>query len=229
MTNRAMPPPKSDTITIVLADDHPIMRQGLAALLSAEEDFSLIGEAEDGRATVDLIERISPGILVVDIQMPGLGGLEVVRQLHRRVPKTRSIVFSMYGTDAYVMEAFRAGAWGYLLKGSDARELIQAIRAVGKDERYLSAAIPRRLHDVWTGRSRVGVQAPDPYDTLSARERDVLQLIIEGKTNQEAGDQLFISPRTVEIHRANALRKLDLKTNTALVRYAISKGLLPPE
>jgi two-component system response regulator NreC len=219
---------QNDPITIVLADDHPIMRQGLAALLSTEPDFHIVGEAENGRSTIDLIDKLCPDILVLDVQMPGLNGLEVVRQLGKRVPKTRSIVFSMYGTDAYVMEAYRAGAWGYLLKGSDAKELIQAIHAVTDRNRYLSKAIPRRLHDAWM-KCVDAEKAVDPYDTLSPRERDVLQLVIEGKTNQEVGDELYISSRTVEIHRANALRKLNLHTNTALIRYAITKGLLPPE
>jgi DNA-binding NarL/FixJ family response regulator len=217
-------------ITIVLADDHQIVRQGLSALIGTHSDLRVVGETGDGLAAVELVEKLHPDILVADIQMPGLIGLEVVRQLQQRSPQTRVVIFSMYATDTYVIEAFRVGAWGYLLKGSDSSELIEAIRAVKAGRRYHCSAIPARLHQALTDDTGATTRAPtDPYDTLTTREREVFQLISEGLSNKEVGERLFISSRTVEIHRANALRKLGLRTHSDMIRYAMSRGLLPPE
>lgn len=220
--------PDNRTITIVLADDHPIVRQGVKTLLEAEPDFSVIGEAGDGLEAVELAERVKPRVMVVDVLMPNLIGIEVVRQVHHRLPRTRLIVFSMSASDAHVLEALRSGASGYVLKGSDAGDLIQGIRAVARGERYLSADIPPRLLDA-IDHAASGDTASDPYQNLTAREREVLQLVAEGATNADVAERLYISPRTVEVHRANLMRKLHLKSSAELVRYALSRGIVALE
>jgi DNA-binding NarL/FixJ family response regulator len=215
------------TITILLADDHPIVRSGVRTLLDAEPDFSVIGEAGDGLEAVEQAEKLKPRVLVCDVLMPNLIGIEVVRQVKHRLPRTRIIVFSMSASDAHVLEALRTGAAGYVLKGSDATELITAIRAVARGERYLSADIPARLLDALD--NATADAASDPYQSLTAREREVLQLVAEGATNADVAERLFISPRTVEVHRANLMRKLHLKSSAELVRYALSRGIVSLE
>lgn len=216
------------TITIVLADDHPIVRQGVKTLLEAEPDFSVVGEAGDGLEAVEVAERLKPRVVVVDVLMPNLIGIEVVRQVRHRLPRTRIVVFSMSASDAHVLEALRSGASGYVLKGSDATELIQGIRSAARGERFLSADIPARLLDALDN-APVAESAADPYLNLTAREREVLQLVAEGATNADVAERLYISPRTVEVHRANLMRKLHLKSSAELVRYALSRGIVALE
>ncbi len=211
--------------TILLADDHTVVRQGLRALLAAEPDFAVIDEATDGRAALQSVERLRPDVLVVDLMMPGLGGLEVTRQVHQRVPQTRVVVLSMHATDAYVLEALRNGAMGYVLKDASAGELIEAVREAARGRRYLCRALSDRAIAAYMQQ----LQAPslDVYETLTTREREVLQLAAEGLSSPEVAAQLSISPRTAETHRANLMRKLGLRTQTDLVRYALGRGLVP--
>lgn len=214
--------------TVLLADDHQIVRQGLRALLEMEPDVTVIGEASDGLAAVEMAERQHPDILLVDLMMPGLPGIEVVRQVKQRAPETRSIVFSMYSSDAYIHEAFRNGAAGYLLKGDDSSRLGEAIRSVLSGKRYLCPAVSERVIDAYFDHAgEFGTR--DPYDELTAREREVVQLMAEGAAGTDIAERLCISPRTVEIHRANALRKLNLRTQSDVVRYAVRRGLVPLE
>ena len=219
-------------ITIILADDHPIVRQGLALLLGSEMNLKVVGEAEDGLSAVALTEKIRPDILVVDLHMPGLIGSEVVRQVRMRAPQTRAIIFSMHATDAIIVEAFRLGAWGYVPKGADTTDLVEAIHAVCAGRHYLCKSIPGGLHtkiiSLFEERDAATNEPIDPYETLTTREREVFQQLAEGRSNKETGERLFISPRTVEIHRANTLRKLGLRTSSDLIRYALSRGLVPP-
>lgn len=213
------------SITIVLADDHAIVRLGLRTLLEAEPDFSLVGEASNGLEVVGLVDRLQPNILVLDLMMPGLNGLEIIRQVVRRTLSTRIIVLSMHATEAYVLEALRNGALGYVLKGSHADQLVHAIREVAAGRRYLSPPLSEQTIAVYTEQAQ---SAPlDLYETLTTREREVLHLVAEGYTSTEIGQRLFISPRTVETHRSNLMRKLGLGTQTELVRYALRRGLLP--
>lgn len=212
---------------IVLADDHHVVREGLRALLEAEPDLTVAGEAADGLTTVHLVERVKPDVLVVDVMMPALNGLEVTRQVVRRSPDTRVIVLSMYSDESYVMEALKNGAAAYVLKSSTRSDLVQAIREVMAGERYLSAPLSARAVEAYVERAK-GTEV-GAYDTLTSREREVLQLAAEGHTNAEIAARLSISSRTVETHRSAVMRKLGLRRQTDLVRYALRRGILPPE
>jgi DNA-binding NarL/FixJ family response regulator len=213
--------------TIVLADDHHVMRQGLRALLETEPDFQIVGEAGDGRETVQLVERLQPEVLVLDLRMPGLSGLEVTRQVQQRSPQTRVVILSMYANTAYVLEAWRNGAAGYVLKKSTADELVRAVRQVTAGQRYLSPPLSEQAIETLIKKAEAA--KTDPYELLTAREREVMHLIVEGYTNTEIAARLVISPRTVEFHRANLMRKLGVRTQADLIRYALRRNLLPPE
>jgi two-component system, NarL family, response regulator NreC len=212
--------------TIVLADDHPVVRKGLRSLLESEADLTVIGEAFDGLNAVELTERLVPDVLLVDVVMPGITGLEAVRQIKQRTPQVRSIVFSMHASEAYINEAFKNGASGYVLKGADSDEMVKAVRTVVQGRRYLSPIVSQQVIDAYLERAH-DFTPREPFDELTAREREVLQLVAEGQTNAEIADRLCISPRTVEIHRAHVMRKLSLKTSSDLIRFAIRKGLIP--
>jgi len=211
-------------ITIVLADDHQIVRKGLRALLEIEPDFRLIGEAGDGLETLGLVERLKPDVLIADLSMPGLNGLEVIRQVRQQWPQTRVIVLSMYADDAYVAEALRNGALGYVLKGCSAANLVKAVREVAAGRRYLSPPLSERGIEVYLQMAEAA--ALDPYETLTTREREVLHLAVEGYSSAEIAARLSISPRTVEAHRANMMRKLGLHTQTDLIRYALKRKII---
>jgi DNA-binding NarL/FixJ family response regulator len=211
----------------MLAEDHQIVRQGLKALLRTEPDLVLAGEAADGPETLRLVERLQPDVLVLDLMMPGLSGLDVARQVAKRWPRTRVIILSMHADEAYVVEALRAGAGGYVLKGSSAEELVRAIRAVAAGERYLSP--PLSEHGLGAYLLKVEASPVNAYDTLTTREREVLQLTAEGHSSGEVAKRLFISPRTVESHRANVMRKLGVRNQKELIRYAVERVTLPKE
>jgi len=213
--------------TIVLADDHHVVRHGLRALLAAEPDFEIIGEAADGLETVRLAESLRPNILLVDLMMGGINGLEVTRQVTKRVPETAVVILSMYGNQGYVVEALRGGAKAYVLKESTAEELVRAIHEVAAGRHYLSSSLSERVIEGYIRKPEAS--GLDPYDTLTAREREVLHMAAHGNTSAEIADQLFISRRTVEIHRANVMRKLGLHNQTQLLRYALQRGILPPD
>ena len=214
-------------VSILLADDHQVVRQGLRALLEAEPDFRVVGEAADGLEATRLVELLHPDVAVVDLIMPGLNGMEVTRQITTRVPKTRVVVLSMHANEAYVLEALRNGAAAYVLKDSSAADLVHAVREVVAGRRYLSPPLSKRAIETYADKAKSA--SLDPYDTLTTREREVLHLAAEGYTNAEIGDRLSISPRTAETHRANLMRKLDLRTQTDLVRYALRRGIVPVE
>lgn len=211
-------------ITVVLADDHPIVRQGLRHLLENDPEFHVVGEAGDGIETIRLTEALKPDVLVVDMMMPGLNGLEVLRQLKRISPLTHAIVLSMQSVNAYVVEALNLGADGYVLKDTGPSELINAIHAVTQGSRYISEKLLERLE---TNGRNVEDAPMDTYQTLTAREREILQLTVEGKSSTEIGEKLVISPRTVEVHRSKLMKKLALHNQTELIRYAIKRGILP--
>lgn len=214
-------------VSLILADDHPVVRKGLRALLEAEPDFRIAGEAADGLEAVKLVEQEKPDVLIVDLMMPGLGGLEVVRQARDRSPLTRIIVLSMHANEAYVLEALKNGAAGYVLKDESHAALVSAVRAVSSGRRYLSPPLSERVIESFL--SKTEPAAGDSYETLTDREREVLHLAAEGRTNSEIADRLFISPRTVETHRAHLMQKLGLKTQTELIRFALRRGILPAE
>lgn len=213
--------------TIVLADDHHVVRQGLRSLLEAEPDFSVIGETADGLEATQLVERLQPDVLVLDLMMPGLNGLAVTRQVSQRLLRTHVVILSMHPNEAYVLEALRAGAAAYVLKESTSAELVRAVREAVAGRRYLSSPLSERAIEAYMQKAESA--ALDPYETLTAREREVLHLVAEGHANAETADRLFISRRTVETHRANLMRKLGLRTQTDLIRYALQRGILPME
>ena len=209
---------------ILLADDHNIVRQGLRALLQSEPHFRLVGEASDGIEAVRLAERLKPDVLITDLMMPGLNGLEVTRQVTKLLPQIRVIILSMYTNDAYVLEALKNGALGYVLKDSQAADLIQAVKEVIAGNRYLSPPLSERALELYL--QKVESVPDDPYELLTTREREVLQLVAEGRTSSEIATRLFISPRTAEGHRANLMRKLGLQNNADLIRFALKRGIL---
>jgi DNA-binding NarL/FixJ family response regulator len=213
--------------SVVLADDHHVVRQGLSMLLAAEPDLAVVGEAADGLQAAEMVERLHPSVVVMDLMMPVLGGLDVTRRLTRRVPASRVLILSMHSTSAYVVESLRAGAWGYVLKDSRATELLRGIREVAGGRRYVSPAVATQAIEGYLHGPKHG-QA-DLYDTLTAREREVLHLTAEGLSSGAVAARLGISARTAESHRDNASRKLGLRGRTELIRYALTHGILPLE
>jgi DNA-binding NarL/FixJ family response regulator len=214
-------------ITLLLADDHRMVRQGLRAVLDSVPDFRLVGEAADGLEAVRLVEKLQPDVLVLDMMMPGLNGLEVTRRVARRPSRTRIVILSMHSDIAYVVAAIRAGAQGYILKEQSAEELIQAIHTIVAGRRYLSPPISEAAVTAYL---RKAEDTPlDPYDPLTSREREVLHLTAEGLSGAEIAGRLFISPRTVETHRANLMRKLGVRNQKELIRLAVLRGLQPAE
>jgi DNA-binding NarL/FixJ family response regulator len=201
------------------------VRQGLKALLESEPDVTLVGEASNGLEVLPLVEKFNPDVVIVDVRMPGLNGLDVARQLTQKAPGVKVIVLSMYSDEAYVVQALKNGAMGYVLKESRAADLLQAIREVMAGRRYLSPPLSQKSVDEYLSRADSEL---DPYETLSPREREVFQLAAEGHSNPDISTRLGISARTVETHRANAMKKLKLKGQTDIVRYAIRKGLVSP-
>jgi two-component system, NarL family, response regulator NreC len=213
--------------TIVLADDHQLVREGLRLLLEGQPGFSVVGETSDGLQVAELVARLKPDILVVDLVMPGLGGLDVAREVARRAPRTRIVILSMHSSDAFVVQALRNGASAYVLKDSSGEELVRAIRQVLAGRRYLSPPLSENAIEAYVRRAE-GAEV-DIYETLTSREREVLHLAAEGLGNPAIGERLGISPRTAETHRAHVMQKLGLRTRTDLIVYAINRGLLPAQ
>lgn len=212
------------TVRVLLADDHHIVRKGVRSLLESVSDLEVVGEAEDGLQTVKLAEQLRPDILILDIMMPGLSGLDVARQVSQRVPQTRIIILSMHSNEPYVLDALNHGVMGYVLKGSTTDELVFAVQQVAAGKRYLSPQISERAIDAYVERARESQN--DPYNDLTDREREVLHLAAEGLSNTEIAARLSIGQRTVETHRANMMRKLSLHSQVDLIRYAFLKGLI---
>lgn len=211
------------TVTILLVDDHPMIRQGLRNLLSGVSDFQIIGEASDGIEAIYKIGLTKPDILVLDLMMTNLNGLEVLSQVKKLSPATHTIVFSMQSADAYIVEALRAGAAGYVLKDTGPAEIVAAIHSVLQGNRYLSERLSERLE---AAELRVEDAPLDLYQTLTTREREILQMVAEGRSSTEIGDKLMISPRTVEIHRSKLMKKLGMRNQAELIRYTIKRGIL---
>jgi len=184
-----------------------------------------VGEAADGLEAVRLAERVQPDVLVLDLMLPGLAGTDVARQVARRSPRTRTVILSMHSNEAYVLEALRAGASGYVVKEASFEELLRAIREAAAGRRYLSPPLSETA--LGEHARRASGPVPDPYETLTAREREVLQLTAEGLTGAAIARRLHISPRTVESHRANIIRKVGVKNQKELIRYAVQRGLAP--
>ena len=212
-------------IRILLADDHKLMRSGLRLLIEQQSDLSVVGEAADGREAVALVKSLRPDVVVMDIAMPNLNGIEAAHQITQSQPEIAVIMLSMHPDESYVLRALKSGAKGYLLKDSAESDLIQAIRAVGQGKSFFSPAVSKVLLDDYVRKlTRSG--AEDAYDLLTSREREILQLVAEGKSNKDVANLLNLSVYTVETHRSNIMQKLHLKGVPELTLYAVRKGII---
>ncbi|MCC6337044.1 MAG: response regulator transcription factor [Myxococcales bacterium] len=209
-------------MNILLVDDHQMLRDGLRAVLAQEPDLHVAGEAADGRAALDACGSLHPDVVVMDVAMPGLNGIEATRLLTARAPRSKVVALSMNADRRYVQAMFEAGAWAYLLKSSASDELIRAIRAVARDEKYVSPAVAGTVVEALVSRPNAPVE---PHDQLSPREREVLQLIAEGLTSKEVAVRLHVAVSTVETHRKQIMAKLELRSVAELTKFAIRAGL----
>jgi DNA-binding NarL/FixJ family response regulator len=212
-------------ISVLLVDDHTVVRQGLRALLAAEEDMEVRGEAENGRQAVVLAKKLLPDVIVMDVAMPLLNGLEATRQIMKALPNAKVLVLTSYGDDDCVAQMMDAGAAGYLIKQTAANDLLKAIREVHRGNAFFSPAIARRLRDQCREAFTTG-QSPRRATELTSREGEVLQLIAEGFSNKQIAAELSISIKTVEKHRQQVMNKLNIHDVAGLTRYAISKGMI---
>ncbi|AWV06732.1 LuxR family transcriptional regulator [Lysobacter maris] len=210
-------------IRVLIADDHTLVRESLAGMLQADGDVQVVAQAADGVETIEKAVLVRPDVVVTDISMARLNGIEVVRRLHEALPQTRVLVLTMHQEDEYVLQAVRAGASGYLVKDSAASELLAAVRSLQAGRGYFGPQAARALAEQMQNPQRA---VDDPYGRLTAREREVFHLIAEGLTTKEIARQLGISAKTAENHRTRVLSKLDVRNTAELVRYALRKGLL---
>lgn len=210
---------------IILADDHQVLREALRMLLETQPDFHVIAETGDGLNAAKLVERHKPDVLIVDMMMPGLSGLEAARRTKRISPATKVIVLSMYDAESYVVESLKAGVVGYVLKKSSSQELIFAIRQALAGNLYLSPSLNERAIQAYMSRAKEA-QVEDLLDALTDREREIFPLAAQGLTNPQIAEALSLSARTVEMHRGNLMKKLGLKSQTELVKYAVKRGVV---
>jgi DNA-binding NarL/FixJ family response regulator len=213
-------------IRVLLADDHTLVRAGIRGLLAGLAGVEVVGEVGDGHEALRLAETLHPGVVLLDIGMPGLNGLEAAARLAKLDPMIRVVILSMHMSEEYVLQALRAGAAGYLLKGADVAELEVAVRAVARGETYLSPAVSKRVVDDYVRRTS---ETPDPLAVLTSRQREILQLVAEGNTSKEIANHLGLSHRTVEAHRNQMMKRLDVHDVTGLVRFAVRVGLVAGE
>jgi len=216
-------------IRLLLAEDHTIVREGLRSLIDSSEDMEVVGEVGDGREALKKVEEIELDIVLMDIRMPGLNGIEATRQIKKHFPDVKVLILSMHPDDEYVLEALRAGASGYILKQAAHEELFTAIRAVYRNDVFLSPSVSRKVVDTYIQSNKSIIMESSVLDKLTQREREVLQLIAEGKSSKEISSLLFISPNTVETHKAHLKEKLGLRKTVDLIRYAYRKGITGPE
>ena len=214
-------------IRVLLAEDHTIVRQGLRLVVEAEADLTVVGEVDDGLKVADTCERVQPDVLLLDLGLPGLHGLEVIRQVRRRGTAPGVLVLSMHSHDEYILGAFANGAAGYLMKGCEATELVAAIRRVANGEQYIGVDVSPHVVDAIQEHRGAELSAADPYDSLTSREREVFHLMAEGHSTATMAERLFVSPRTIETHRANIMRKLHLRHQTDVVLFAVRRGFFP--
>lgn len=213
------------SVRILLADDHTILRHGLRLMLERQSDFTVVGEAENGREAVELTVRENPDVVILDIAMPLLNGIEAAKRITEEHSKTAVVILSMHSDEAYILKALRAGARGYLLKDSAETDLIHAIRAVSAGKAFFSPAVSKVLADDYL-RQVQQQGADDPYELLTARERELLQLIVELKSTKEIAGLLSLSPHTVDTHRGNLMQKLNVHSIPELILYAMRKGII---
>jgi len=212
-----------ENLRIVLAEDHTILREGLRALLAADPNFEIIGEAQDGREAVRCVEKLGPDLLLMDLSMPRMSGMDAIREIKKRYPEIKIIALTVHKTEEYLLSTLQAGADGYVLKDATHEELVLAIKNVMGGKSYLSPGVSEKVIE---GYLEGKESNRSPWETLSQREREVLKLIAEGYKNKEIAEDLCISLKTVEKHRANLMKKLDLHNAAALTVYAMQKGLV---
>ncbi len=212
------------TIEVFLADDHAVVRDGLRFLLEAQKDIKVVGVADNGREAVRQVQNLSPHVVVLDIAMPGLNGLEAAAQIRECCPSTQVVILSMHHTNEHIFQALKAGVQGYILKESAGSEVVDAVRAVHSGRRYLSRRIEEVVIDDYL-HQRQAVSNQSPLEKLSAREREILQLVAEGKSSAEIAEILFISPKTVETYRSRLMQKIGVSDIPSLVKFAVLHGL----
>lgn len=226
MTNMNVPRMHASRIRVLIVDDHAVLRQALRMLLENQQEVEVVGDAQNGREALDAVEKLHPDVVLMDMVMPGLNGLEATRQIRRRAPKAKVLILTGYMEDEQILAALRAGASGYVVKKSDVQELLLGIQTVYRGNTYFSSAISDgdAVQDyLWQAKKP---EAKSGYDLLTSREREVLQLIAEGYSNQRIAQELFISVKTVEAHKAHIMSKLHAQNRTDLIRYAIRKGIV---
>ena len=215
------------SIKVLIVDDHTIVRHGLSRSIQQQEDMEVVGQASDGRVAVEMARKLSPDVILMDVSMPFLNGIEATREILREAPTTRVIALSMHSAKRYVREMFRAGASGYLLKDCEFDELVQTIRLIADGQTYISPSISRIIVENYA--RSTPEERENAFSVLTQREREVLQLMAEGNSTKQIAMRLFISPKTVEAHRLRIMNKLDIDNVALLTKYAIQEGLTPPE
>jgi DNA-binding NarL/FixJ family response regulator len=212
-------------IRVLLAEDHTIVRKGLRSLLDGEAGIEVIGEAKDGREAVEKVGQLLPDVVLMDIAMPGLNGLEATRRIKKRFPEVQVVILTVHANEEYIFQILRAGASGYVVKQAAPTELLSAIQAACRGESFLSPSVSRKVIEEYIRQAEATAEE-NSYDQLTDREREVLQLIAEGHSNREIAELLHISIKTVETHRAHLMDKLDLHSTAELTQYAIHKGVI---
>jgi len=215
-------------VRIVIAEDHTILREGLKSLLSSNPDFEIIGEAEDGREAIRCVEKFKPDLILMDLSMPRINGLDAIKEIKKRFSETKILVLTVHKTEEYILATLKSGADGYILKDSTHAELVLAVKNVLSGKHYISPGISEKVIEGYLEGKKT-LKRKSSWETLTQREREILKLIAEGYKNKEIGDYLCISPKTVEKHRANLMEKLDLHNVQALTAFAIEKGLVSRE
>ncbi len=212
-------------IRVIIADDHAIVREGVRMILAKEPDIEVVGEAGDGRQAIDLVGKLRPHVVIMDLTMPGMGGIEATKQVKEHHPAVNVLALTMHEDESYVFQLLRAGASGYVLKRAAAQDLVQAVRAAATGEAFLYPSVARKVVEDYLKRVEQG-EGRERYDGLTDREKEILTQIAQGLANQQIAEKLYISIKTVQTHRAHILEKLGLHDRTELVRYAIRKGLI---
>lgn len=216
-------------IRVLLADDHPVTRKGIAALLRTRDEFEVVAEADDGDEAIEKARELHPQVAILDLMMPTVTGLEAARAIHAEFPDIGILILTGYANEQQLYKTIEAGASGYVLKSAEIEELSKAIRTVAKGERYYSSALEELMVNGYLRRAQKDSKKHEATVVLTPREREILKLVAEGYTNQMIADQLFISPRTVDTHRTNLMKKLDLHDVVSLVRYAVEHGIIEVE
>ena len=214
----------SDRINVLVVDDHVVVREGIKMVLTTDPELRVVGEASSGEEAVDRVKELKPHVVVMDIAMPGLSGFEATRLIREQNPDVKVLALTVHDSEAYVFQMLQAGATGYVLKRASAADVIQAVKAAHRGEAILHPSVAKMLITDYLTRVEKGEEGS--YDTLSDREREILKLIAEGRTNKEIAQMLFLAVKTVQAHRANLMRKLGMHDRTELVKYAIRKGII---